>query len=185
MVLSVSEHSNCRRLPGRSKSAVTRTQPLGREWLERGQGPTRCGGVEDRVQVQHRNQMLDKETGRNPDERPEPTCGEGEGQKQEQAVLMGLGQEAEITNVFLPRAGWLQTWAGQSLQEVAPASGALRRSEDQGFCFRKQFLCCIPCNTRAQRNWANSAHSVLLPESYRIHDCTQGPEKSSGKELTA
>ena len=40
---------------------------------------------------------------------------------------VGPGQEAEITNVFLPWSCWLQTWAGQNLQEVASASGALRR----------------------------------------------------------
>lgn len=134
MVLSVSEHSNCRRLPGRSKSAVTRTQPLGREWLERGQGPTRCGGVEDRVQVQHRNQMLDKETGRNPDERPEPTCGEGEGQKQEQAVLMGLGQEAE--HKCLPTTGRLAAdlgWAESS--GSGPSIWSLEKIRRSGLLF--------------------------------------------------
>ena len=40
---------------------------------------------------------------------------------------VGPGQEAEIMNVFLPWSYWLQTWAGQNLQEVASASGALRR----------------------------------------------------------
>lgn len=81
-----------------------------------------------------------------PDVRPEATCGEEEGQKQEQVMLSvhlisrpAVG-EAEIMNVFLTPSAWLHNWAGQNLQGATSASGALRREEDQGFCCRNQFL---------------------------------------------
>lgn len=71
--------------------------------------------------------MLDKETGRNPDEKTEPTCGEGRGQKQEQAVLMGLGQR--LVYKCLYRQVGCRPGLGRVFKEVAPASGALKRSE--------------------------------------------------------